>query len=107
MTRIDEAAKTIADFHDCPCDGKCDACIGEARALDAAGHLAPDLPEVKFNQYGIWEDYGVTVYRGARTLDLYAAMDYGDSPETLESDEARHTAYTLLAAADHLDRTPE
>lgn len=103
MTRINDVVKIVAPYLD-DRHGEPEAkALHIARALDADGHLLPDLPDVKFNRYGIWEDCGVTVYQGKRTLDLYAAMDYGDTPETLEPDEARHTAYALLAAADYAE----
>ena len=107
MSRIDDVVEIVAPYLD-DRHGEPEAkALHIARALDADGHLMPDLPSVKFDRYGIWGDCGVTVYRGQRTLELYAAMEYGDLPETLEPDEARHTAYALLAAADYAERNQE
>lgn len=106
MTRINDVAKTLSPILLAPHltdEEHWEECLQLARALDAAGHLLPDLPEPRFDRLGRWEDSGVTLYRGQRTLELYAAMDYGDLPETLEPDEARDTAYAMLAAANHAE----
>lgn len=110
MTNIDRAAEHLDSL-----DRLYDYASGQeptnaerAQALAEAGYLMPDLPSVHFNGDGfwgtIWEDCGVTVYRGGRTLELYAAMEHGELPEDLEPDEARQTAYALLAAANYAER---
>lgn len=74
------------------------------RALDADGHLLPDLPEPEENDhYGsdVWsvrtphEHVGVRQNMGRIQSSIVGT--YG--PE-----EAREAAYALLAAADHAER---
>lgn len=104
MTRINDVAALIEKRLSL-CDEMCVEPNSDrmAEELLDEGHLLPDLPEPRFDRLGRWEDSGVTLYRGQRTIELYAAIDYGDLPETLEPVEARDTAYALLAAANYAE----
>ncbi|MGN0095067.1 MAG: hypothetical protein ACI38U_03295 [Corynebacterium sp.] len=112
-TRINEAAKTIADFHDCPCDGECDACIGEARALDADGHLMPDLPEPDDADGGQWDaEEGVKVFDMSKAplpwtgeympgwVTLFLAFDGDVKMKVMPAESMRRIGLCLIAAAD-------
>lgn len=97
MTRINDAATTInlTDRDASPMD--------MARALDADGHLMPDLPEPTEGADGFLT-WGTIALWNPKLGLRWAAFDniYSTTPA-----ELREEAYALLAAADYAERNQE
>lgn len=125
MTRIDEAAKTIIRCMPTRTHPEC--AVDAARALDADGHLLPDLPEPDMRRDDEdWRDEYADEWAGPAPdvwhigetwvgpLGAFPGQakvavwdDTGEPYEPLSPYVARKMAYALLAAADYAERNQE
>lgn len=101
MTRIDDVADLLGKPN-CGCvPGETAAC-----ALDAAGHLAPDLPEPTGYNAGLpWWGACDTEVRPAGYEQRVICIDE-NGPWEATAQDVREFAYALLAAADYAEETP-
>ncbi|MGP9760932.1 hypothetical protein [Corynebacterium sp. AOP12-C2-36] len=99
MTRINDVAKIMYD--QMTQMGQQPTVNDIARALDAAGHLLPDLPEPTFvtGSTVVWKNDGDEVFLENGEISIASAIR---SPE-----RTQRLALAMLAAADYAERNQE
>ena len=104
MSNFDRAVKALNDVDEA-IDHLADN-TAYVTALEAAGLLAPDLPEPDNHDEHGWPQWGNTEYKTYFSKHPCKGIPYITCPlgEWLSADMAREEAYRLLAAAEWLDK---
>ena len=100
MSNFEKAVEVLREAYREPSMSPVHACDIMANALEAAGLLAPDLPNKDFNDCG--EMSWIRVKNGL--VEVIINSGYDSDYEVLTPDEAREYALTILAAANYAEK---
>ena len=100
MSNFEKAVEVLREAYREPSMSPVHACDIMANALEAAGLLAPDLPNKDFNDCG--EMSWIRVKNGL--VEVIINSGYDSDYEALTPDEAREYALTILAAANYAEK---
>ena len=100
MSNFEKAVEVLREAYREPSMSPVHACDIMANALEAAGLLAPDLPNKDFNDCG--EMSWIRVKNGL--VEVIINSGYDSDYKVLTPDEAREYALTILAAADYAEK---
>lgn len=99
MSNLDKAVEVLREAYREKSMSPVHACDIMADALEAAGLLAPDLPEPEpYGELAQFGDEEVMAARGTNKVRIYI------DDSRMSSESARELALMLLAAADHAEK---